>query len=836
MPVEIFLHTGGGTGTDHTFTPPEGVTRVNVLIVGAGGRTGFYSGGIISGRVGGGGGSGGQVRILESVEVSGPVSLRVGAGSSNTNTDYGYSSSFGAEVSLGGARAGNTLSPSVGVNGAGAEARNGGTDPGTEPQVGTSGRRGGNAWRSGTGAADNYHGGGGAGAGGIGIDAGSTGGGRGGSGVFVGDLFPGVGVDGWVGGGGGGGTTANTDEGQGQAQGGLGGGGTGAHSLINDGTEGVDGTGGGAGGADSTLLVLRGGHGVVAVSWTESLDCDPVPLDRLVYDIARRAGVPPGRIDVSALQGELLGYGIGRTASGRQQIELIQQYGFFDATDYRGMLQFAMRDRTPDGTIGGDDLAAHVFGEQRPSAAQRTRAEDYELPREVRVQYLQTEAEFEPGMQLYERRLTDAQGVADIDLTSIAMSADKAAAIAEISMLEAIVAREEVDFSLVATASNKALKPSDIKTLDVDGELQTIRLAQLDYAWPGVQAWKAVRHDPTIYASDAVGISSRLPRNPIVVPGNTTLELLDAPLVRLVDDASGYFAAMGGTPTVPGIIEGWPGGDLFRQEPSGLEDIARLTRPGSYFGSAQAVLADEPTTIRTAGPLVVSSSGPLASITLDALLLGGNLAALEVRSGGDRIGWEILQYQDAARDENTGQWTLTNLLRGRFGTEWAVGLHGTGDRFVTLPNVAQILTENDEIDLEREHRAATIGRDPENATPVEFAWTGVDRIPYSPVHLQAVRDTDVTFSWVRRDRVGNELVSGQTLPLSEASEAYEVDIYDTDNVTILRTLQVTTDEAVYDAADETTDFGSAQTEIDIAVYQMGALGRGYPARQTVTVE
>jgi hypothetical protein len=560
--------------------------------------------------------------------------------------------------------------------------------------------------------------------------------------------------------------------------------------------------------------------------------CQPVNLDRLVYDIARRAGVPPHRVDVSGLSGDLFGYGIGRPASGRQQIELLQQYGFFDATDYKGSLQFKMRDRTPDGTIGGEDLAAHVFGEQRPSAAQRTRSEDYELPREFRVQYLQSEAEFEPGMQLYERRLTDAQGVADLDLTAIAMSADKAAAIAEVSMLEAIVARESVNFSLVATTQNKALIPSDIKTLDVDGELQTVRLAQLDYAWPGVQSWAAVRHDPSIYASDAVGISSRLPRNPIVVPGDTTLELLDAPLVRLADDNPGYFAAMGGTPTVPGLIEGWPGGDLFRQEAEGLEDIARLTRPGSYFGVSDNDPGEAPFTIRTAGPLIVSSSGPLVSITLDALLLGGNLAALEVRTGGNRAGWEIIQYQNAQRDENTGQWTLTNLLRGRFGTEWAIGLHAVGDRFLTLPNVAQILTDNDEINLSRAHRAATIGKDPDNSAAVNFAWTGVDRIPYAPVHLNAERENndDLTLTWTRRDRVGRELVSGQSLPLSESSEAYEVDIYDTDGTTVLRTFSVSTPQATYTDAQQTADFGLLPTELDWDVRQMGALGRGYAGR------
>lgn len=560
--------------------------------------------------------------------------------------------------------------------------------------------------------------------------------------------------------------------------------------------------------------------------------CDPVPLDRLVYDIARRAGVPASRIDVSALQGELLGYGIGRTTSARQQIELLQQYGFFDAVD-RGSLLFRNRERVPDGTIGGDDLSAHVVGEERPTQARRTRIEDYELPREVRIQYSDFATDYEPGVQIYERRLTDTEGVADIDLTAISMTADQAAQIAEISMLEAIVARESVDFSLVATDANKALIPSDIKTLEVGGQQTVVRLIQEDYAWPGVQSWQARRHDPAIYASEARGVSTQLPRNPSVIPGPTTLELLDAPLVRLGDDVSGYFAAMGGTPTIPGVLLGWPGGDLFRQEPTGLEDIARLTRPGSSFGTAANALPGAPYTVRTWDVLDVTiESGLPAGSTFEGMLLGGGLAALEVRQGGDRIGWEILQYQTSDFNETTNRYELSGLLRGRFGTEWAIGLHDVGDRFVTLPQVAQILTESDELDVERAHRAATIGADPAGSPSVDFAWSGVDRIPYSPVHLRAVRDGDITFSWTRRDRVGTELVSGQTLPLSEDAEAYEVDIYD--GASVVRTLQVSTTEAVY--TDETTDFGSAQDEIEIAVYQMGELGRGYPARALITVE
>jgi hypothetical protein len=135
------------------------------------------------------------------------------------------------------------------------------------------------------------------------------------------------------------------------------------------------------------------------------------------------------------------------------------------------------------------------------------------------------------------------------------------------------------------------------------------------------------------------------------------------------------------------------------------------------------------------------------------------------------------------------------------------------------------------------HNAATLNKSLDPATATAFAWQGVDRVPYAPCHIKAERDSsdDVLISWSRRDRVGQELEP--TLLLSEASEAYEVDIYDTDTTTILRTIEVTAPEAMYTEAMQFADFGSElPISVDVAVYQIGALGRGYPARITIPIE
>ena len=568
--------------------------------------------------------------------------------------------------------------------------------------------------------------------------------------------------------------------------------------------------------------------------------CDTVGVDQIVYDLARRAGIPPGRIDVSGIAldsdyGHIAGFGIGRAASARTMIEILQRAKFFDATEIGGIVAARRRDRAPDGVIGGDDLRAHAYGESPPTLATRERIEDYEIPVEVRVEYSQLAAEFEAGVESYSRRVTDASGVLDVDLSAIAMDPDEAAVIAEATLLEAVIARESIECHLVATSANKDLKPGDIKTLQVVDREDVVRITDINYAYPGIQRIKMLRHDPSVYMSDAEGAGRSNPGSVILMRGPTTFELLDAPLVRESDDAPGYFAALGGIPTIPGVLEGWPGGDLRREEPGGSVDVLRMLRPSCWFGETVDVLpADAPYTVIDWRPVDITTSGPIETATLHQALQGRNLAAVEVRSGNERIGWEIIRFLDVDFSSDD-VWTISGLLRGVNGTEWAIGLHQAGDKLVVLNNIGQVLTDIEtEVQEFWSHTAATLGAEP--GLPKVFGWFGVDRIPYAPCHLGAVRGaTSVMISWTRRDRFGMELQSGQNLPLSESAESYVLTIFDALGNSVLRSVTVSTDEYEYSNANELTDFGSQQSALNIQVAQVGALGVGYPARETVSL-
>jgi hypothetical protein len=106
--------------------------------------------------------------------------------------------------------------------------------------------------------------------------------------------------------------------------------------------------------------------------------------------------------------------------------------------------------------------------------------------------------------------------------------------------------------------------------------------------------------------------------------------------------------------------------------------------------------------------------------------------------------------------------------------------------------------------------------------------------PFSPVHVTGLRDGsgNLTINWLRRSRVDAEWRDGVDIPLGEESERYEVEIMDGE--TVMRTIATTSPTASYSAAEQTTDFGSPQSSVNVRVYQISAVvGRGYTASASI---
>lgn len=244
-----------------TFTPPSGVSNVEVLVVGGGGGGGAALGFSTAGA--GGGGAGGLVH-RGSFAVAGAVAVGVGNGgtaatSGNTSGNNGVNSTFGTLVALGGGGGiGGNGSGNSGGSGGGSRGASGGVA--TQPGSGSGGFgfRGGDSGGAPGGAAGT--GGGGAGAAGqnlagAGTEAGGTGG--------VGLAYNITGTSLFYAGGGGGGASQNSGA---VGAGGTGGGGAGGRDNTAP-TVGTANTGGGGGGGNNSRAGANGGSGVVIVRY-----------------------------------------------------------------------------------------------------------------------------------------------------------------------------------------------------------------------------------------------------------------------------------------------------------------------------------------------------------------------------------------------------------------------------------------------------------------------------------------------------------------------------------------------------------------------------------------
>ena len=219
---------------------------------------------------------------------------------------------------------------------------------------------------------------------------------------------------------------------------------------------------------------------------------------------------------------------------------------------------------------------------------------------------------------------------------------------------------------------------------------------------------------------------------------------------------------------------------------------------------------------------------PTSAASKVAVLNGANLALW---------GSELIGFRDVA-SLGSNRYRLSMLLRGRFGTEWAMNTHRVDDTFIllSLSTVKRVTQDEVDLNVNKFYRGVTIGQTIQQATTRGFNNTGVGLKPYAPCHIVGSRDgsDNLTITWVRRTRYSGEWLDVVEVGIGEDTEAYEVDILDGTGAVVRTITGLTSATASYTAAQQTTDFGGVQAAIAIAVYQLsGLVGRGYGASVVV---
>lgn len=287
-----------------------------------------------------------------------------------------------------------------------------------------------------------------------------------------------------------------------------------------------------------------------------------------------------------------------------------------------------------------------------------------------------------------------------------------------------------------------------------------------------------------------------------IIPVPTTLRYVQTvdSLVEFIDNfpirdadglVAGFYVAISRDLTLEGDWRGWI---LYADYGDGYVEIAR--------GDIPAVMGVATTTLGTVTSTAVMDTASSVTFTLKygepapAPQPFSTVTKPELLSSPHRnlflVGNEYVQAQTVVFN-GSQSYTISNLLRGRFGTDTTELTHAASERVVFL-NGAEKLVTIDPVRLNAtfNYKAVTTNQDVSDATPVSFTWTGGTLRPLSPVNIRGDRDAanSLLALWTRRTRISQGLHDFAGVPLAEEREEYRVEAYD--GSTLVRTMTAIT--------------------------------------------
>lgn len=469
-----------------------------------------------------------------------------------------------------------------------------------------------------------------------------------------------------------------------------------------------------------------------------------------------------GQIDVSELASTLV-TGFLTTGSPRESIAQLMDVYYFGVT-CSDKLYHRLRGAAAIDTVAADDTGAGV-GRAGEIFAGLERGNDLEQAIQVAVTGPNVLTDYEPGTEISDRLV----GVS-VELrrytTAVVFSPAERKGRADTMVLDGRVASHTGQVALDDRHVEKECFDVWTQT-DDEGNVYRVRAERETYA-DGVHAFDVVLDDASILSS--VGITTETDKRALTLAPKpeTTLQLLDIPALRDADAAApGYYAA------AKGAADGWSGYSLL-ESGDGVSFAKVLDSSAAcILGTCATALGDYAggNVVDNANTVTVNCAAALASYTDDQMIAGTAQSYL--------IGDEIVMAREATL-VSAGVYTLSGLLRGLRGTEWAMGTHAINERFTLLDAaVRRVADDVVDLDVSRYWKGVSVGRRAADVLSRRFTDTGVSLKPFAPVDLElTISDTETAVTWHRRSRMASLLLATAGTPLGEANESYSVELRD----------------------------------------------------------
>lgn len=551
-------------------------------------------------------------------------------------------------------------------------------------------------------------------------------------------------------------------------------------------------------------------------------------LQDSITELCLRAGLTAGQFDVSGLSGITLpvrALVVSQVSSIRTVLDMMASVYFFDVV-LSDKLYFRARGGSSSLTLAYEDLGVSGGGSEQPDPLPLTQASELEVPAQVALTYNNVDADYQTDTQYSDRLLSGQESTSAVQVP-MGFTASEAKQIVD-KMLADQAWRLRTTISLGMQFA--ALEPTDVVTATSDnGSQYRLRLVKRTEA-DGVLTFEGVIDDATVLTQAGITSTGIAGQTTVADLPATTLELLDIPMLSDLENLSGFYVA------VTGANELWTLAALYESVDGTTYALNTTITDQAAIGTCTTTLGDW-----TGGNIFddvnsvtvnVGAIQQLSSYSRDVLLSGG--------APGYLVGSEII-YALNATLVSTGVYTLTGLLRGRRGTDWASTGHVAAERFVELTpagdGVRFVTLNTVDLGSLRYYKGVSAGQLLSAVTAETITPGGITLKPYSPVNARVDREAvDHILTWSRRTRLSTRLVGSLPIyvPLGEDAEAYEVDIFAssgaaTAGTPVLRTISSAgAATCTYTSAQRATD-GTGSSVVYMRIYQLSAaVGRGYP--------
>lgn len=612
----------------------------------------------------------------------------------------------------------------------------------------------------------------------------------------------------------------------------------------------------GAGQEMSSAMANFSGTSVVAIdfhdheAWFFPINASgDVSLADICADVSQRVGMSGADYDYSALAAVFpKGAAVLDRGAARSFLEAMQPAFFYDLTDIGDQVIGSLRSAaTLVATIPEADLGAIQSGNQLVDKLSTQRNNDLEIPQDLEIQFYDIQHDYLQGSVPARRsEITQYSSGRNSLSVPVVMSPGEAANAAERTLYLSWVERESKKTNL--PLDYVYLTPVDFVSAVKNSINNFLRLSKLTLNPNMVIDLEGVGEDlgtysliaPAPLADITSGIYRPQTVNPISAP---VLIMVDVAPLRTADVSETGIYAVGS------VIDGggWDGEQVLESsdnatfnQPTGgvLTGQSSLMQAISVLGYCAAWQTWD--RVNTLDVTVIN--GSIGSATEAAVIdsLAVNLFFISDGAGGGEL------FQAATATFLGGQsYRLSDLLRGRFGTEAFIGTAALGQyvtQIISQTKMADITYANSDIGSTRYWKGVNDAPSTNQTAVQTLTMANRRQMPWSPFYMKATRDGsgNITITGLHRMRF-----KGQPLwspPETDSPVKTEIDIFNSfvSPSSVVRTLTdtltgsgsgITVDAAAftayYSATDQVTDFSSTQAEIYINGYKISALmGRG----------